>query len=443
MGNKKDAKDKLSQSAKRKSKLKQNFEVANTSRALSLDRAQKYLSEKYEFRYNVIGNEIEIRSAGEKEFRKFDDWAFNGMIIDLDLHGIHLPDNKFKQLLESVFLCEKYDPIKEWIFSLDKWDGSIDHIEKFFSQMYITKESDREYYLKGFKKWFVAFVMSFVRDEPEPFNVNQICLVLLSKKQGKYKSTWLGSMIPPHLRLKYYYPNSFNVHNKDHLKYLATRMLINLDEMESYNKTDIGAMKSVITYPQVTLRLPYGRLDINAKRRASFCGSINNRQFLRDETGSRRWFVIEVDGLNYDPEYDVSGMYAQALELLREGFQYWFDGTEIDDLEKRNIEFTELTMEEQELLRMFTKPDKDEDRSKYEILTTSQIAKLISKDNDRMNINNSVIATLGRALTKHEFERISYKQENSKFNVYGWKVKPSVFGVVRDIENENRDNLPF
>lgn len=443
MANKKDAKEKLSNARKRKSKLKNDDEVATTSKAIAIDRARRYITEKFDFRYNETANEIEVKLKSEKIYRTFNDWDFNALIIELDLKGIHLADNKFKQLIESVYICNKYDPIKEFLFSLDRWDGKKDYIKEFFNQLYISNENDRDYCLKGFKKWFVAMVMSFVKDEPEPFNVNQMCLVLLSRKQGKYKSTWLGSMIPQHLRLKYYYPNSFNVHNKDHLKFLATRMIINLDEMESYNKTDIGAMKSVITYPQVSLRLPYGRTDIDAKRRASFCGSINNRQFLRDETGSRRWFVIEIDGLDYNQEYDVKMMYAQALQMLKEGFQYWFDGTEIAELEQRNSEYTQLSMEEEELLRMFDKPEMEDDSELIETLTTTQIAHRIAKDNERMNINNSVIATLGRTLTKHGFIRTSFEQENTNYRVYGWRVKPSLTGVGRMNKNAGGENDLF
>lgn len=117
--------------------------------------------------------------------------------------------------------------------------------------------------------------MSLIEDTPDPYHINQVALILVSSGQGKHKTTWLGSIVPEILRLKYYYPSSFNAHNKDHEKYLATKILINLDEMSSFNKTDIETMKSKITQPQVVLRLPYGRADIHVKRRASFCGSIN------------------------------------------------------------------------------------------------------------------------------------------------------------------------
>ena len=438
MAKKKGAREKIDESPTTKTELKKD-EVASTSRAILIDRARNFLKENYDFRYNTIANEIEFKLKAEKQYKKYSDWDFNSMNIELDLKGIHIPDNKLRQLLVSVYIADKYDPIKEYLFSLPKWNGKTDYIKKFLDQVYLTKETDRKYILNGFKKWFTAFVMSFINDEPEPYYINQVALILLSKKQGQYKSTWLGSIIPKDMRLKYYYPNSFNAHEKDHLKYLATKMLINLDEMESYNKTDIGIMKSIITSSQVALRLPYGRTDIEVKRRASFCGSLNDRQFLRDETGSRRWFIIELDGIDYNIKFDVNGMYAQALKLYRDGFRYWFDGTDISDMENRNAEYTELSMEEELLLQTFDKPDGDEVGS--QLLTTSQIASVIAKDNERMNINNSVKRLLGKALSKHGFERKSFRQGNTKQPLYGWKVKPSLVGNVTRIESE--DNEPF
>ena len=46
-----------------------------------------------------------------------------------------------------------------------------------------------------FKKWFVAMVASWMKDEV----VNHQVLVLIGK-QGIYKTTWLEHLIPPHLR---------------------------------------------------------------------------------------------------------------------------------------------------------------------------------------------------------------------------------------------------
>lgn len=92
---------------------------------------------------------------------------------------------------------------------------------------------------------------------------------------------------------------------------------------------------------------------------------------------------------------------------------------------------------------MFERPSKDDKSEMIQVLTTTQIAHNIAKDNERMNINNSVIATLGRTLTKHGFERVSFTQENTSYRVYGWKVKPSVMGIVRNIKGASSENDLF
>ena len=436
MAKKKGARQKIEESPTTKTKIEPD-DVANTKQAIVLDKARRHLDNKYDFMFNTFGNEIEFKKKEDKEYEEFSERVLSNIIIELDYKGLHLADYKFRQLLSSVYISQEYNPVTDYIYSLRKWNGKTDYIKTFLDQAYLTNEADREYVLNGFKKWFVAFVMSFIEDKPEPYFINQVAFIVLGKKQGIYKSSWLGSIIPEKLRLKYYYPNSFNAHNKDHLKYLATRMLINLDEMESYNKTDIGVMKHIISTAQISLRLPYARAEENMKRRASFCGSINNRQFLRDETGSRRWFVVEVDGINYDMKFNVNGMYSQALELYRSGFQYWFDGSDIAEMNKRNEEFTEIPFVEEQLLKLYDNPDANDPDAI--ILPTSDIASGIAKENERMNVNDSVLRTLGRALNKHGYKRVSFRRKNSKTAIYGWRVKPVVFGIPNLDENSENE----
>jgi predicted P-loop ATPase len=386
-----------------------------------------YLNENYDFRYNTSANEVEFKKKDDKLFIYFDEFEYNSLNVEMDLKGIHIPDQKYKNIIISRFISDKYDPFKDYLLNLPRWDERTDHIAHFLQQVSLLNEArDRKYFIDGFKKWFVALVMSLIEDRPDPYYINQVAFILVGKQHGKHKTTWLGSIVPEKMRLRYYYLSSFNPHNKDHEKYLATKLLINLDEMGSFIKSDIETMKSKITQPQVSLRLPYGRADIYAKRRASFCGSINDRQFLRDETGSRRWFVIEIKDISYDQNFNVDLMYAQALNLYQTKFRYWWDGEDINELELRNEEYTQPSMEEEYLLRAFEPPADKDDSSLIQYLTTSEIATRIAGSNDRMNINNSVIRGLGKALTKHSFQRKSIWQANVKKPVYAWKVKPLI-----------------
>ena len=52
----------------------------------------------------------------------------------------------------------------------------------------------------------------------------------------------------------------------------------------------------------------------------------NNRRFLTDLTGNRRWlpfFVTDIDS-PYTHAIPHDRLYAQAYALYREGFRYWF-----------------------------------------------------------------------------------------------------------------------
>ena len=310
--------------SEKKVKAKETTSAAHTPTALKIQAAMDFLNQYYDFRYNVIANEVEFKKKADKTFIYFDEFEYNGIMIEMDLAGIHIADNKYRNIVVSKFISQKYDPFKEYLAGLPKWDGKTDHIQHFLQQVSLaSEERDRLYFIKYFRKWLVGIVMSIIEDKPDPQLTNQMALIFLSKEQGKFKTTWLGSIVPESMRLRYYYSSSFNPHNKDHEKYLATKLLINLDEMGSFMKSDIETMKSKITQPQVVLRLPYGRNDIHLKRRASFCCSVNKRQFLRDETGSRRWIVIEIDNIDYNKEFNTDLIYAQAFEMYKNGFNYW------------------------------------------------------------------------------------------------------------------------
>ena len=82
-------------------------------------------------------------------------------------------------------------------------------------------------------------------------------------------------------------------------------MLINLDELETLNKSEIGEMKELITKGTIRQRLPYARNNSSLIRRSSFVGSVNNGQFLTDITGNRRFLCFQALSINYLHKIDL------------------------------------------------------------------------------------------------------------------------------------------
>ena len=221
-----------------------------------------------------------------------------------------------------------------------------------------------------FKKWFVAMVASWMKDEV----VNHQVLVLIGK-QGIYKTTWLEHLIPPHLRAYACKLANSNDLNKDERLRIAEFGLISLDEIDSMNSRELNQLKSIITATDVNERAAYAYTKERRVRLASFCASGNRRDFLTDITGNRRWLPFEVESIQspFTTILPYERMYAQAWALAQDPFfSYWFDLDEIEVLEQHNLHFRDESNEEQLLDVYFAVPPTDATNAKF--LTTAEIS---------------------------------------------------------------------
>ena len=269
-------------------------------------------------------------------------------------------------------------PLREYVLSCGEWtEEQPDWIDWVAQQVTVKPLGDEakgdkargEGLWRGcFKKWFVAMVASWMKDEV----VNHQVLVLIGK-QGIFKTTWLEHLIPPHLRAYACKLANSNDLNKDERLRIAEFGLISLDEIDSMNNRELNQLKSVITATDVNERAAYAYTKERRVRLASFCASGNRRDFLTDITGNRRWLPFEVESIQ-NPFYTIlpyERMYAQAWALAQDPlFSYWFDLDEIEVLEEHNQHFRDESNEEQLLPILFDVPAE----GKGEFMTTAQIS---------------------------------------------------------------------
>ena len=262
-------------------------------------------------------------------------------------------------------------PLREYILSLNPYTpDQPDWIDFVARQVRTLERGDggRELWRICFKKWFVAMVASWMKDEV----VNHQVLVLIGK-QGIFKTTWLEHLIPPHLRSYACKLANSNDLNKDERLRIAEFGLISLDEIDSMNNRELNQLKSVITASDVNERAAYAYTKERRVRLASFCASGNRRDFLTDITGNRRWLPFEVESIQnpFFTTLPYEQMYAQAWALANDpSFNYWFDLDEIEVLEQHNQHFRDTSNEEQLLPILFDVPAE----GKGEFMTTAQIS---------------------------------------------------------------------
>ena len=108
---------------------------------------------------------------------------------------------------------------------------------------------------------------------------------------------------------------------------------------------------------------------------ASFCGTGNNAQFLSDPTGNRRWLPFEVERIRSprDHPLDYDAIYAEAYDLYRTGFRYWFDKAEIQQLAEHNRQFETPRLEAELVQAYFRHPSPTESGEFMSVARAMQI----------------------------------------------------------------------
>ena len=369
--------------------------------------AIKYITENYldfnRLRHDIVADKLQIRMADSLEdaslqdapkglqFRGSEYWRemtkhdINSIVCHCaQEYDANITSREVMTALQSDLIPDVH-PLREYVFSCGEWtEEQPDWIDWVAQQVRTLpnppfKGGDKGLPHEGgdgegllwrtcFKKWFVAMVASWMKDEV----VNHQVLVLIGK-QGIFKTTWLEHLIPPHLRAYACKLANSNDLNKDERLRIAEFGLISLDEIDSMNNRELNQLKSVITATDVNERAAYAYTKERRVRLASFCASGNRRDFLTDITGNRRWLPFEVESIQ-NPFYTLlpyERMYAQAWALAQDPlFSYWFDLDEIEVLEEHNQHFRDESNEEQLLPILFDVPAE----GKGEFMTTAQIS---------------------------------------------------------------------
>ncbi len=352
-----------------------------------------HMQSNYEFQYNEVTGRLFWRPLSAGELKELTEYDLNTIIRLCKKNRINCVKSELIQLLMSDF-TPRYNPFYAYLESLPKWDSETDYINKMADTVTTTNQ---EHWRKCFKKWVVAMVGS-LKDEN---TVNQTAPIL-SGGQGLGKTTWIGNLVPPELKA-YFYSGTINSGSKDSITQLSECILIDMDELENLGKKSIGDLKSQMTRKDIRIRRPYGKVAENLPRRASFIGSINQKEFLKDETGSRRFLCFEIKNISNDAEFKIDNLYAQALSLFDSGFQFWFDGLEIQEVQLSNQQFHALSIESELLIKHFEPATAD---TATHFLSATEIAHILN-DREKMAVNNSTLQHLGKALAAKKFENLS------------------------------------
>ena len=373
-----------------------------------INQVMSFLEEHYGIRRNLILDRLEfmpyaLSADAGKGYRPMRGKDYNTIFVDLQMAGISCYQNFLRAVIDSNY-AKEFNPYTDYLYALPPWDGT-DYIARLADTL--TTEN-RELWQKGFKRWIVGLVACALSDE----DMNQLVIILYSE-QGKGKSSWIRRLLPPEWK-EYFYNGIIDPSNKDDARLLATRIIINMEEFEGVKPGELAALKRIIAQDNVTQRKAYDIEAFTLPRHCSFIASTNNRQCLQDIGGNRRFLPITITGIDYHTPVNHPGIYAQALALLKGGFRYWYEGEEIEQLNKHNERHRMKDPVEENLFVFFRKPLPEDLQTKW--LPASVILTKLSIFG-KVQVNPHTQLVLVQALEKYGFGTRTNEQETTEYEV--------------------------
>lgn len=143
--------------------------------------------------------------------------------------------------------------------------------------------------------------------------------------QGTGKSTLVRSLG------KYWFSDSlYDMGGKNAYEQLLGAWIIEFGELAALNRSEVQTVKHFITKQSDHFRKAYGRDTHEYPRQCVFFGTTNEVEFLRDPTGARRFWPVEIKGHN-GHTLDVDQIWAEALYQYKRGEKNYFETSDMEE----------------------------------------------------------------------------------------------------------------
>ena len=160
-------------------------------------------------------------------------------------------------------------------------------------------------------------------------------MIILTGKQGIGKSTLLSKLAG-----EWFTDNIVDFNSKDTLLLLQNCIIAEVPELQGFNKADSNRLKQFLGQKTDKYRAPYERREEEHPRHCVFFGTTNDDEFLRDSTGNRRYWPVQVGmkkplkSVFKDLDGEKDQIWAEAVVKFRTGEALYLEGDVLKTAEK-------------------------------------------------------------------------------------------------------------
>ncbi|HWA76284.1 MAG TPA: virulence-associated E family protein [Polyangiaceae bacterium] len=236
-----------------------------------------------------------------------------------DLFRVEIDPSKVRAAVFAISKRHAYHPVRAWLHSLPVWDGTP-RIDRLFVDYMGAEDTDYVRSIGG--KFMIGLV---ARAETPGCKLDT--MPIAEGLQGKLKSSALRALMPV---AAWFSDTPIDFGSKDAYQCLNGKWLIEIAELDGFDKWDARRIKSFVSSAADYYRPSYGEKAVNFPRQCVFTGTTNDEQYLHDRSGGRRFWPFSVRG-----KVDLAGierdreqLFAEALARFRAGDRWWLTETE-------------------------------------------------------------------------------------------------------------------
>jgi len=264
---------------------------------------EELILDKYKLKRNIATHELEYNGAA------ITDTDLNTIIVNCKRHFKRATTQTVGEILYSHFIPH-YNPFKDFFDVPPKDYLPVGNIKKLIESI----ETDTP----GAEIWITKWLAGLVRSAY--YGIHSPLYLILCGGQNSGKTEFFRRLLPDVLQC-YYAECKFD-RGKDDDRLMARKLIILDDEMAGKTKSEEAQLKARTSMQGVTLRLPYGKVDITLNRIAMLCGTTNETQVLSDPTGNRRLLPINVLSINHILYNSINkaDLLHECFNLLKSGY---------------------------------------------------------------------------------------------------------------------------
>lgn len=229
---------------------------------------------------------------------------------------------RIDEVLVQLASENEFHPVRDYLDGLH-WDGVL-RLETWLKD-YLKALGPKEYLKSIGTKTLLAMVARIYEPGIKFDNV-----LILEGIQGIGKSSTARILAGD----KWFSDTEFTMGDKDAVINMQGIWVYELGELSAMSRYDVNRIKEFVSRSTDKIRPPYGRRLVAYPRQCVFIGTTNNDEYLKDQTGNRRYWPVKCEGtiLMRRLERDRDQLLAEAKELYMLGEDLW-----IKDIKTREI----------------------------------------------------------------------------------------------------------